>query len=266
MFLEKMKAIKQKEINLLEQKYTSISDWNTATSMPKGRSFRTAMEAAPFAVIAEVKPASPSKGIIANDVNPIQQALSYEKGGANVISVLTEIEYFHGRPESLTNVQKTVSIPVLRKDFILHPLQVLESKFLGADAILLIVAFLDQSSCAHLVNLAHQLGMEVLVEVHDESEIEIALQVNADVIGINNRNLQTLAVDLQTTARLRPMITTNVPVIGESGILTLEDVKVMADANVDGVLVGEFLMRHLEPEKAVTELKMAGEQQSSKLQ
>lgn len=266
MFLEKMKAIKQKEINLLKQKYTSVSDWDTATSKPKGRSFQAAIEASSFAVIAEVKPASPSKGIIANDVNPVQQGVSYEKGGANIISVLTETEYFHGRPESLTNVQKAVSIPVLRKDFILHPLQVLESKFLGADAILLIVAFLDQSSCAHLVNLAHQLGMEVLVEVHEESEIETALQVNADVIGINNRNLHTLAVDLQTTARLRPMITSNVPVIGESGILAIEDVKVMAEANIDGVLVGEFLMRHSNPIKAVTELKMVGEKQLSKLQ
>jgi indole-3-glycerol phosphate synthase len=266
MFLEKMKAIKQKEINLLEQKYTTVSDWDTATSMPKGRSFRAAIESSAFAVIAEVKPASPSKGIIASDVNPVQKSLSYEKGGANVISVLTETEYFHGKSDSLTKIRRAVNIPVLRKDFILHPLQVLESKFLGADAILLIVAFLDQGSCVHLADLAHQLGMEVLVEVHEESEIEIALQVNADVIGINNRNLHSLEVDLQTTAKLRPLITSNVPVIGESGILTLEDAKVMADANINGVLVGEFLMRHSEPAKAVAELKIVGEQQLSKLQ
>jgi indole-3-glycerol phosphate synthase len=266
MFLEKMKAIKQKEISLLEQKYSNVSFWDTATTMAKGRSLRRALEAVPFAVIAEVKPASPSKGIIADDVNPVQQGLSYEKGGASAISVLTETEYFHGKPEYLTKVQKEVSIPVLRKDFILDPLQVLESKYLGADAILLIVAFLDQNSCAHLVHLAHQLGMEVLVEVHEESEIETALKVNADVIGINNRNLHTLAVDLQTTAKLRPKIVSDVPVIGESGILTVEDAKVMIEADIDGVLVGEYLMRHSNPMKAVTELKMAGEQQSSKLQ
>ncbi|MCH5585449.1 indole-3-glycerol phosphate synthase TrpC [Shimazuella sp. AN120528] len=266
MFLEKMKAIKHKEIALLEQKYNNVSDWDSATSMPKGRSFRAAIESSPFAVIAEVKPASPSKGVIASNVNPVEQGLRYEKGGANVISVLTETEYFHGSPESLIKVKDAVSIPVLRKDFILHPLQVLESKFLGADAILLIVAFLNQDSCTQLSNLAHQLGMEVLVEVHEESEVEVALQVNADVIGINNRNLHTLAVDLETTAKLRPLITSPVPVIGESGILTLDDAKVMADASINGVLVGEFLMRHPEPAKAVAELKRVGEQQLSKSQ
>src|SRR6478752_2411421 len=161
MFLEKMKAIKREEIALLAEKYTNIQDWDAATALPKGKSFRAAIETSPFAVIAEVKPASPSKGIISTDVNPVEQAKKYEHGGANVISVLTETEYFHGKLESLEKVKKAVSIPVLRKDFILDPLQVLESKFLGADVILLIVAFLDRATCAHLTNLAHQLGMEV---------------------------------------------------------------------------------------------------------
>ncbi|WP_028775897.1 indole-3-glycerol phosphate synthase TrpC [Shimazuella kribbensis] len=263
MFLEKMKVIKQKEIAILEQKYNQ-SDWDIAASMPKGRSLRNAIESSSFAVIAEVKPASPSKGIIASNVNPVEQGLSYERGGANVISVLTETEYFHGKSESLTQVQKAVSIPVLRKDFILDPLQVLESKFLGADAILLIVAFLDRTTCIHLANLAHQLGMEVLLEIHEESEVDTALHVDADVIGINNRNLHSLEVDLVTTSHLRPFITTNVPVIGESGIHSLEDAKTLANANINGVLVGEFLMRHENPSRAVAELKTVGEQQLSK--
>jgi indole-3-glycerol phosphate synthase len=265
MFLDKMKAIKQKEIAILKQKYTE-SDWDVAASMPKARSLRSAVESSPFAVVAEVKPASPSKGVIASNVNPVEQGLSYERGGANVISVLTETEYFHGKPESLVFVKESVSIPVLRKDFILDPLQVLESKFLGADAILLIVAFLDRGTCSNLANLAHQLGMEVLLEVHEESEIDIALHVEADVIGINNRNLHTLEVDLRTTSHLRPFITADVPVIGESGIHSLEDAKTLANADINGVLVGEFLMRHENPSRAVAELKTVGEQQLSKSQ
>jgi indole-3-glycerol phosphate synthase len=259
MFLEKITAIKQKEIAILENKYT-INDWDIATSMPKGRAFRASISSSPFAVIAEVKPASPSKGVIAADVNPVEQALKYESGGANVISVLTETEYFHGKPEFLTKVQSATTIPVLRKDFILHPLQVLESKFLGADVILLIVAFLQKEECEKLANLAHQLGMEVLVEIHEESEIETALNVGADVIGINNRNLTSLEVDLKTTARLRPLLPDTLPIIGESGILSIEDAKTLAAAKINGVLVGEYLMRQSNPAKAIEELKMAGDQ------
>jgi indole-3-glycerol phosphate synthase len=259
MFLEKMTAIKKNEISVLEKKYT-INDWDIATSMPKGRAFGASISTSPFAVIAEVKPASPSKGVIAADVNPVEQALKYESGGADVISVLTETEYFHGKPESLTKVHTATRIPVLRKDFILHPLQVLESKFLGADAILLIVAFLKKEECVELAHLAHQLGMEVLVEIHEESEIETALDVDADVIGINNRNLTSLEVDLKTTARLRPLLPDSFPIIGESGILSINDTKTLAAAKINGVLVGEYLMRQADPANAIRELKMAGEQ------
>lgn len=257
MFLEKMKAIKEAEIARLEQQLTG-DDWRRAVALPKGRAFRAAIESSDFAVIAEVKPASPSKGVIAADVDPVAQALKYEHGGATAISVLTETEYFHGKPDSLTVVRKAVSLPVLRKDFILHPLQVLESKLLGADVILLIVAFLEPDRCAQLVDIAHQLGMEVLVEIHQESEMEAALQAGGDVIGINNRNLMTLQVDLATTSALRPLLPATQPVIGESGILSLSDAKTLAAANIDGVLVGEYLMRSADPTAALTELKQVG--------
>jgi indole-3-glycerol phosphate synthase len=257
MFLEKMKAMKASEIARLEEQLTG-DDWRRAVALPKGRAFRTAIESSDFAVIAEVKPASPSKGVIAANVNPVVQALKYEQGGATAISVLTETEYFHGKPESLTAVREAVSLPVLRKDFILHPLQVLESKLLGADVILLIVAFLTPDRCAWLVDIAHQLGMEVLIEIHQVSEIESALQAGGDVIGINNRNLSSLQVDITTTHTLRPLLPTTQPVIGESGILSLTDAKTVAAANIDGVLVGEYLMRSADPVTALTELRQVG--------
>jgi indole-3-glycerol phosphate synthase len=263
MFLEQMKALKQKGLQQLQEKYR-VSDWDVATSLPTGRSLRQAIENTSFAIIAEVKPASPSKGVIAVDIDPVKQALHYEQGGASVISVLTEPEYFHGMPESLALVKEAVSLPVLRKDFILDPLHVLESKLLGADAILLIIAFLEQESCAHLAQLAHQLGMEVLVEIHDESEVETAMNVGADVIGINNRNLATLQVDLATTTRLRPLLPSDVIVIGESGVHSPADAGKLASAGVDAVLVGEYLMQHANPSKAVQDLKVAGEQQLTK--
>ncbi len=262
MFLDKMTAIKQQEIKILQNKYDE-KDWEFTATLPKGRSIRQKLETS-FGIIAEVKPSSPSAGVIAEHVDPIAQASSYEQGGASAISVLTETEYFHGKPESLTKVRESVSLPVLRKDFILDPLQVLESKLLGADVILLIVAFLEQKKCAELAQLAHQLGMEVLVEIHDESEIATAVSVNADVIGINNRNLATLHVDLTTTTRIRPLLPTDVPVIGESGIRSPEDAGSLAMAGVNGVLVGEYLMRQANPSQAVRDLIVAGEQKSTK--
>lgn len=263
MFLDKMKKLKQQELHVLRQKYQE-QDWDVAASLPKGRSLQRHIMEVPFAIIAEVKPASPSAGVIAQQVDPVAQAISYELGGASAISVLTETQYFYGKLESLTRVKESVSIPVLRKDFLCDPLHVLESKLLGADAILLIVAFLEEKQSRELAQLAHELGMEVLVEIHEASEIETAVSMDADVIGINNRNLSTLQVDLSTTGKLRPLLPSDVPVIGESGVHSSTDARTLAEAGVNGVLVGEYLMRHGNPSIAVGELKLAGEQQSSR--
>jgi indole-3-glycerol phosphate synthase len=254
MFLEKIERHKRVEIAQLHERFTN-EDWERAKSLPSGLSLEAAIrKRAGLSLIAEVKPASPSKGVIREEVNPVQVATGYEKGGAAAISVLTDIPFFKGKPESLQAVKEAVQIPVLRKDFILDPLQVLESKLLGADAILLIVALLDEDRLQELSLNAHRLGMEVLVEVHEEKEIPVALRCEADVIGINNRNLHTFVTDLSTTERLRPLISASVPVIGESGVHSIEDAKRMLAAGADGLLIGEYLMRQTDPQGAVNEL------------
>ncbi|SEN28174.1 indole-3-glycerol phosphate synthase TrpC [Lihuaxuella thermophila] len=254
MFLKEIVETKQQEIEKLLPHYTD-EDWSKALQLPRGRSLAHALrETQSLSLIAEIKPASPSKGIIKETVDPTVTALAYERGGASAISVLTDVSYFKGKPESLVKVKQAVRIPVLRKDFILEPVQVLESKLLGADAILLIAAILDQENLQLLSRTAHRLGMEVLVEIHEESEIGRALTCEADVIGINNRNLHTFVTDLATTERLRPLLPSDVPVIGESGVHSVQDAVRMAKAGVDGILVGEYLMRESDPERAVRQL------------
>ncbi|MBA4496049.1 indole-3-glycerol phosphate synthase TrpC [Paenactinomyces guangxiensis] len=254
MFLEKIVATKREEIKQLHLTYTD-QDWEKASALPRGCSLAQALQSQPaLSVIAEVKPASPSKGVIRETVDPVATALAYERGGASAVSVLTDVSYFKGKPESLTRVKEAVKIPVLRKDFILEPVQVLESKFLGADAILLIAALLDREKLQLLRGTARQLGMEVLVEIHEESEVPLALACEADVIGINNRNLYTFVTEIETTERLRPLLPQDCPVIGESGVHSAEDAERLAKAQVDGILVGEYLMRQADPERAVRRL------------
>lgn len=254
MFLKEIVETKRREIEALFPRYKE-EDWSKALQLPRGRSLAHALrEKQTLSLIAEVKPASPSKGVINETVDPAATALAYERGGASAVSVLTDVSYFKGKPESLVKVKQAVRIPVLRKDFILEPIQVLESKLLGADAILLIAAILDQEKLRLLSQTAHRLGMEVLVEIHEESEIPRALACEADVIGINNRNLHTFVTDLETTERLRPLLPTAVPVIGESGVHSVQDAERMSRAGVDGILVGEYLMRQADPERAVRQL------------
>jgi indole-3-glycerol phosphate synthase len=254
MFLERIVASKKLEIEQLYFRF-SESEWEKAEKLPPGLSLSRAIAGSRgLSVIAEVKPASPSKGVIRAEVDAVQVAAGYEKGGAAAISILTDTPFFGGKPESLMAVKQVIQIPVLRKDFIMDPIQVLESKLLGADAILLIVALLDESRLRQLSETAHRLGMEVLVEVHEEREIPLAESCQADVIGINNRNLHTFVTDLATTERLRSQVTVPVPVIGESGVHSAEDVKRMLAAGVDGILVGEYLMRQSDPQRAVEAL------------
>jgi len=218
---------------------------------------RASIAAGDAAVIAEVKKASPSKGIIRPDFQPADIAVSYEFGGASCLSVLTDVDFFQGSDAYLQQAREACTLPVLRKDFTVDPYQVYEARVLGADCILLIVAALDDGQLVELSDLALQLGMDVLVEVHDIDELERALQVPAPLLGINNRNLRTFEVSLQTTLEMKSAVPRDRVLITESGIVTAVDVATMRQAGVHGFLVGETFMRAPEPGEALRELFFA---------
>jgi indole-3-glycerol phosphate synthase len=199
------------------------------------------------AVIAEIKKASPSKGVIREDFKPAEIAKSYEKAGAACLSVLTDEQYFQGSAAYLKQARAACKLPVLRKDFIIDEYQVFEARAMGADCILLIVAALELAQMQKLEALANELGMAVLVEVHDADELALALQLDTPLIGINNRNLRTFEVSLQTTLDLLKIMPEDRFVVTESGIFTPDDVKLMLDNQVQGFLVGEAFMRQDDP-------------------
>ena len=199
------------------------------------------------AVIAEIKKASPSKGVIRADFQPAAIAASYEQGGAACLSVLTDIEYFQGSPEYLKQARAACSLPVLRKDFMIDPYQVYEARAMGADCILLIAAAIDLAKMRELESIAHSLGMAVLVEVHNGEELDLALQLETPLLGINNRNLRTFEVTLDTTLGLLARIPEHKIVVTESGIFTQADVALMRNNHVHTFLVGEAFMRQPEP-------------------
>jgi indole-3-glycerol phosphate synthase len=208
---------------------------------------RAKVAAGKAGVIAEVKKASPSKGVLREDFRPAQIAESYAQHGAACLSVLTDVHFFQGAPDYLKQARAACAIPVLRKDFMIDLYQVYEARSWGADCILLIVAALDHGLMAELEACAHELGMDVLVEVHDGEELSAALKLETAMVGINNRNLRTFETSLQTTLGLLPRIPPEKLVITESGILKPDDVKVMRDADVHAFLVGEAFMRAPEP-------------------
>ena len=199
------------------------------------------------AVIAEIKKASPSKGVIREDFNPAEIAKSYEQAGAACLSVLTDEQYFQGSAAYLKQARDACSLPVLRKDFMIDPYQVVEARAMGADCILLIAAALELKQMQLLEDISHELGMAVLVEVHNQKELDLALKLSTPLVGINNRNLRTFDVTLQTTLELLKNLPDDRFVITESGIFTPEDVALMRDNNVNGFLVGEAFMRQPDP-------------------
>ncbi len=222
-----------------------------AESAPKTRDFvgsiRAKIAAGKAAVIAEIKKASPSKGVIRADFKPAEIAASYEQGGAACLSVLTDVKYFQGSADYLKQARAACSLPVLRKDFMIDAYQVYEARAMGADCILLIAAAIDLAKMRELESVARKLGMAVLVEVHNGEELDLALQLETTLLGINNRNLRTFDVTLQTTLDLLARIPAGKIVVTESGIFTSDDVKLMRQNHVHTFLVGEAFMRQDDP-------------------
>lgn len=206
------------------------------------------------AVIAEIKKASPSRGVLRDPFFPSDIAQSYAEHGAACLSVLTDRSFFQGSPDYLKQARASCDLPVLRKDFMVDPYQVYEARAMGADAILLIVACLEDGLMAELEAIAHGLGMAVLVEVHDADELQRALRLKTRLVGVNNRNLRSFEVSLDTTLGLLPRVPTDRLLVTESGILTREDVRRLRDAHVHAFLVGEAFMRAPEPGQALADL------------
>lgn len=213
------------------------------SAVPEANCFKTALQQPGIQVIAEIKKASPSAGIICENFDPQRIAAEYVEAGAAAISVLTEQDFFQGSLDILSGVRAAVTLPLLRKDFIIEPYQIYQARYYGANCVLLIAAILSAQQLADFQQLAGDLGMNALVEVHNDAELEKVLQVRADIIGINNRNLQTFSVDVHTSLRLREKIPTECVVVSESGIKTREDVIQLQQAGIDAMLVGETLMR-----------------------
>ena len=255
--LKKIIARKWEEIAERKQ-HTSLADLKVrAAEQPGARGFIKSIESkiaqGKSAVIAEIKKASPSKGVIREHFVPAELAQSYEKGGAACLSVLTDIDFFQGADAYLQQARAAVSLPVIRKDFLVDEYHIYEARALGADCVLLIVAALETPKLKELNDLAHQLGLDVLVEVHDEQELNVALELPNKLIGINNRNLHTFDVTLETTYQLLDRIDSNRIVVTESGILAPADVQAMRDKNVHAFLVGEAFMRAEESGLALQE-------------
>lgn len=220
------------------------------------RSFIKALKAAPsLAIISEIKKASPSRGIIRKDFDPVMIARSYETGGAHAISVLTDVHFFQGSIEYLQIVRETTSLPVLRKDFIIDILQVEETSRIGADAMLLIAAALDNSQVRDLYQAALDLDIDPLIEIHSTNELDRAMYLDPPLIGINNRNLSTFVTDINLTLDLVSLIPSTVTVISESGIENGDQARMLKASGVKGLLVGESLMRFDNPEKLISELR-----------
>ena len=228
-----------------------------ARALPPPRGFRAALEqGTQMAVIAEVKRRSPSKGDLAPDLDPAELARSYEAGGTACLSVLTDEQWFGGSADDLRTARAAVDVPVLRKDFTIDPRDVVRARLMGADAVLLIVAALDDYELMDFHAIAGELQLDVLVEVHDEVELERALRVDADLIGVNQRDLVTFEVDTARAVRVGASMPDSVLRVAESGIRGVEDASQLADAGFHAVLVGESLVRAGDPARAVTELRV----------
>ena len=244
MILDQIVADNLEELESRKRSFPLKELQTVALEQPSPLDFASALHGNHIKLIAEVKKASPSRGIIRSDFNPVAIAQTYAANGAAAISVLTEARYFQGSLNHLRDIKKALGnrLPLLRKDFLCDPYQVYESRAYGADSVLLIVAILTPEKLKELLGLSHELGMNCLAEVHNEAELEIALKGGARIIGINNRDLTTFTVDLTTTERLRPLIPKDRTVVSESGIKDRSDMGKLQKWGVDAVLIGESLM------------------------
>lgn len=256
--LTKICTIKQADVDGRKQAMPLLELEAKAADMPPTRGFikaiETTIDAGRFALIAEIKKASPSKGLIRADFDPPTLAKAYEAGGATCLSVLTEEPHFQGSDDFLDQARSATALPCLRKDFMLDPYQVVEAKVIGTDCILLIMAALSDDRASQLAGLAKDLGLDVLVEVHDSAELDRALMLDARLIGINNRNLKTLKVDLKTTEELAPKLPEDRLLVAESGLHSHQDLLRMRDVGACCFLVGESLMREQDVEVATRRL------------
>lgn len=217
--------------------------------------FKAALKAGGISIISEVKKASPSKGIISEDFHPKEQAKAYEKAGANAISCLTEEHYFQGAAKYLADIRASVSLPILRKDFIFDEYQIYEAKVLGADAVLLIAAILEEEEIHKFYQMAKSLGLYCLTEVHNEEELQKVTRCKCDIIGINNRDLKSFDVDLNTTKNLAAKVPYEAVLVSESGMKDGSDIKTVKEYGADAVLIGETLMRSGNIKKTIEELR-----------
>lgn len=257
MILDTIVAATRERIKKDKQSVSTEHMKEAALKMPVRQNypFEEALRKEGIHFICEVKKASPSKGIIAAEFPYLAIAKEYEEAGASCISVLTEPDFFLGKDSYLSDIRKEVSLPLLRKDFILEPYQIYQAKTLGADAILLICSILEDKELEEYRTLCETLGLSALVEAHDALEVERAVRAGAHIIGVNNRNLKTFEVDIKTSGRLRKLVPEDILFVAESGIKTAEDIKILKEAKVNGVLIGETFMKSPDKKKMLAELR-----------
>jgi len=256
MLLDEIVEQKKKEI-IADRQSVSISQLEKMILgvSPPRNFINPFLNSSTITIIAEVKKASPVKGLLCHNFDPAKLALDYQDGGAGAISVLTDKKYFQGNKGFIEIVRENVDLPVMRKDFIIDRYQVIESRAIGADALLLIASLLDEKELKELLTLTRSLGMEALVEVHDQPELEKALSVGATVVGINNRNLRNFSVSISTSLNLAQYVPVDVVMVSESGIGTKEDIESLIDAGFRGVLIGESLVKSSNPAAKIRELR-----------
>lgn len=255
--LKKIAAYKADEVAALKARTTIEALRAQVAALPQPRGFEVAIKAATGpALICEVKKASPSKGVIREDFDPVEIAKAYEQGGATCLSVLTDGPGFQGSNEIFEAVRAATNLPLLRKDFMLDPIQIAESAAMGADCVLIIMGMIDDDSAKALFDEATALGLDALIETHDEVELERAIKLGGSLIGINNRDLRTFDTTLDTFTRLAPLAPKGCTLIAESGIFTREDILRLANDGAQGYLIGESLMRQDDVEAAVQELSL----------
>lgn len=245
------RLIEAKNKKSLEELKEEVSKLEINDDFP----FKEALKDPEIAIIAEVKKASPSKGLIAEDFDYIEIAKEYEQAGASAISVLTEPYFFQGSKDYLKEISENVQIPILRKDFTIDEYMIWEAKSIGASAILLIVSILDDVQLKEYLDLAHELGLSAIVETHDAEEIKSAVDAGAQIIGVNNRNLADFTVDINNSINLRSLVSEDITFISESGIKTKDDVTRLKENNVDAVLIGETLMKSDDKKAMILQLK-----------